>query len=194
MDLLLVRHGHTQRIEGAAGPADPGLTAEGHQQAEALAKWLSVEEVDALYASPLRRARETADPVARALGLEVEVADGLAEWDRDADSYIPIEELRGTSDPRWQELVTGEWTSIEGDPLSFQRAVVEAIDHLIDENPSRRVVAICHGGVINAYVAYVLGIASPLFFEPAYTSVSRVRAARSGPRSIVSINETGHLR
>ena len=59
--------------------------------------------------------------MARAVGVEVQVEDGLAEWDRDSDSYIPIEELRGTSDPWWQELVTGEWTTIEGDPVSFQR-------------------------------------------------------------------------
>jgi probable phosphoglycerate mutase len=194
MDLLLVRHGHTQRIVGAAGPADPGLTPEGLAQAETLAAWLVDEDLDRVYTSPLRRARETAAPVARAVGVEVRVDDGLAEWDREADTYIPIEELRGTSDPRWQELVTGEWTTIEGDPVSFQRSVVESIEAIIDENPSRRVAAICHGGVINAYLAHVLGTASPLFFEPAYTSVSRVRAARSGERSVVSINETGHLR
>ena len=58
----------------------------------------------------------------------------------------------------------------------------------------RRVVVVCHGGAINAYLGHVAGIDRPLWFEPAYASISRVAASRDGVRSIVSINETGHLR
>ncbi len=55
---------------------------------------------------------------------------------------------------------------------------------------------VCHGGVINAYLADVLGIAAPPpgFFYPNYTSIHRVAASRSGIRSIITINETAHLR
>jgi len=53
---------------------------------------------------------------------------------------------------------------------------------------------VCHGGVINAYLAHVLGLDDLLFFEPAYTSISRVRASRRGHRMLVSANETAHLR
>jgi probable phosphoglycerate mutase len=56
------------------------------------------------------------------------------------------------------------------------------------------VAAVCHGGTINAYLSAVLGLEQLMFFVPQYTSVSRVRASRSGARSIVSMNETGHLR
>ncbi len=52
----------------------------------------------------------------------------------------------------------------------------------------------CHGGIINGYLSAMLGLDSLLFFVPDYTSVSRVRAARSGTRSLVSLNETAHLR
>jgi probable phosphoglycerate mutase len=47
--------------------------------------------------------------------------------------------------------------------------------------------------VINVYLAALLGLERHLWFEPAYTSVSRVAAARSGPRSVVTLNETAHL-
>ena len=53
----------------------------------------------------------------------------------------------------------------------------------------------CHGGVINGYLCHVLGLTDPRgFFYPNYTSINRVAAARSGARSIVTINETSHLR
>ncbi len=53
---------------------------------------------------------------------------------------------------------------------------------------------VCHGGVINTYTADVLGLGAMLFFEPAYTSISRVLVSRDGARSLLSLNETGHLR
>jgi probable phosphoglycerate mutase len=56
-------------------------------------------------------------------------------------------------------------------------------------------VVVCHGGVINQYLAHVLGIETHVgFFYPKYTSIHRVMAARFGQRSIVSINEASHLR
>jgi probable phosphoglycerate mutase len=53
---------------------------------------------------------------------------------------------------------------------------------------------VCHGGVINGYLAHVLGLDGQSFFYPNYTSIHRVAAARSGERSVVTINETSHLR
>jgi probable phosphoglycerate mutase len=53
---------------------------------------------------------------------------------------------------------------------------------------------VCHGGVINAWAAHLLGLPRVLFFSPHYTSLNRFVAASSGQRSVVSLNETGHLR
>jgi len=194
MELLLIRHGLPVRIEDAGEPADPPLTEEGWEQARRLADWLADERVDAVYASPLRRARETAEPLAAAHGLEVVVDDELAEFDRDAHFYIPFEELRELKDERWHRMISGDWEYGEVDPQTFREVVVGAVERVIETNPSRRVAIVCHGGVINAYASHILALAEPLFFEPFYTSVSRVMAARSGERSIASLNETGHLR
>lgn len=191
MDLLLIRHALPVRIEDGDGPADPELSDEGWRQAGALAAWLADEEIDVMVASPLRRAQETAQPLARLLELEVATVDGLAEFDRNAPWYIPIEELKAADDPRWHAMVAGDW---DLDPDEFQRSVVAAVDGIIAGHPGRTVAAVCHGGTINAYLSAILGLEKLMFFVPDYTSVSRVRASRSGPRSLVSLNETGHLR
>ena len=188
MELLLIRHALPVRIdEGAVeGPADPGLADLGRGQAGALAEWLAEETIDALWCSPMRRARETATPVAARLRLDPIVDDGLAEYDRDAASYIPIEELKAAGDPRWRE--------VPEQPEHFRGVVVETVERIVVAHPGQRVAVVCHGGVVNAYAANVLGIDDVLFFLPEYTSISRVFAASTGERSIASLNETGHLR
>ncbi len=191
MELLLIRHGRPVRIENADGPADPELDDEGREQARRLAGWLRHEQIDAVYTSPLRRARETAAPLAAVTGHEVVVDDELAEFDRDAHFYIHYEELKAAKDERWQQMLTGDWAEV--DPATFQRVVVGAIERIVDAHPGQRVAVVCHGGVVNAYAAHLLKLDYPLFFEPAYTSISRVQAARTGERSILSLNETGHL-
>jgi len=195
VELLLIRHALPIRVEDAGGPADPPLAEAGHRQARALADWLAPEPLDRLYVSPLTRAQETAAPLSAARGLDVVVEDGVAEFDRDAESYVPMEELKAAGDPRWQEIVDGGYFGA-GDltPEVFQATVVDAVERIVADNPGGVAAVVCHGGVINAYLAHVLGLDDLLFFEPGYTSISRVRASRRGHRMLVSANETAHLR
>jgi probable phosphoglycerate mutase len=197
MELVLVRHAEPVRIgpEESGGQAvDPELTRRGLQQAQRLGAWLAGEPVHHVVSSPLRRALETAGPVAAAHGLDVEIIEGLREWDADADHYIPMEELRETKDDRWQAMVEGRWEDYGGEnPERFQGRIVPTLDAVIDAHPGQTVVVVCHGGVINVYLAALLGLSHHLWFDPGYTSISRVRAARAGPRSLASLNETAHL-
>jgi broad specificity phosphatase PhoE len=186
MELLLIRHARPVRAENAHGPADPGLTELGQRQAHALASWLAEEPIDAIYTSPLRRARETAAPLATKLGMDERVEPALAEYDADANSYVPIEELQASGDLRWMEL--------PDDVAGFQAQVVEGVERLVREHPSSTVALVCHGGVINVYLAWVLRTEHTLFFLPQYTSISRVLAAGAGQRSVQTVNETAHLR
>lgn len=194
MDLLLIRHAEPVRIAESEGPADPPLSPRGVMQADRLAVWLADEQLDAMWSSPMRRAQETAAPVARHHGLDVVSDDELAEFDREATSYIPYEELRATNDPRYQAMVTNKLHEMEVDGPAFQQGVVAAFERVIAANPSRTVAVTCHGGVVNAYLAHILGINRLLWFAPDYTSISRVTANRSGMRTVVSVNETAHLR
>jgi probable phosphoglycerate mutase len=199
MELLLIRHALPHRVEVAEGTAaDPELNDAGHAQAEALADFLAGEHIDALIVSPLRRALQTAEHVAARTGLEMDVDEELAEFDRHSHFYIPYEELKAEKDARWDDLLAGRWGNEgEVDPATFQAVVVEAIERVITANPGRTIAIVCHGGVINAYLAHILGVngtAGPMFFEPAYAGISRVMAARTGQRQLRSINEHGHVR
>ncbi len=195
MELLLIRHALPVRIEAAEGPADPPLADLGHRQAEALAEALADEGVAVLVTSPLRRATETAAPLARVLGIDAEVVDGLAEYDRTSDWYIPIEELRAAGDARWQEYLEDHWGTDRGhDPDGFRAGVVRTVEDLVAAHPGRKVAAVAHGGVINAYVAHVLQTPKAGVFEPAYTSITRVLAASTGQRMMKSMNEAAHVR
>lgn len=197
MELVLVRHAEPVRIgpdESGGAPVDPPLTPRGADQAARLAAWLAAEPVHHVVSSSLRRATDTAAPVAAAHGLAVEALDGLREYDSAADHYIPVEELRETKDERWLAMVEGRWENYGGEhPDHFRARITPTIDGVVDAHPGETVVVVCHGGVINVYLAALLGLPHHLWFDPAYTSISRVRASRTGPRSLASLNETGHL-
>jgi probable phosphoglycerate mutase len=194
VELLLVRHGLPVRIEREDDePADPPLSEEGRHQAERLVRWLAPEPIDALYASPMRRARETAEPLARARNLELRLDAGLVELDHLSSTYIPMEELKATNYEAWLAAVRGGlYAGIDMD--AFLRRVTSALDGIASAHRGQRVAVFCHGGVINTWTAHVLGLAPTLFFDPVYTSVSRFLVAGTGERSLVSLNETAHLR
>ena len=93
MKLILIRHGLPVRSDSSA---DPSLAPQGVRQAEQMARWLHDEGIDALYSSPMRRARETAEPLAALTGLTPRVIEGIAEYDQGSGRYVPMEELKRT--------------------------------------------------------------------------------------------------
>ena len=208
MELILIRHGLPLRVENRDGrPADPPLSEEGQRQAEQLSEWLREERqaeqlsewlreepLDAIYASPLRRARETAEPLARVQGHSIEIEPGVVELDHLSSTYVPLEEIKAADPQAWLALVTGGLYA-EVDLPGFRRNVAETLERIIAAHRGARIAGVCHGGVINSWAGHVLGIEEPFFFfDPGYTSVNRFLAASSGERSVVSLNETAHLR
>lgn len=194
MELLLIRHGLPVRVERDDGaPADPPLSAEGRAQASRVAHWLAAHPIDALVASPLVRAVQTAEPLAAAKGLEMALEPGVRELDADADSYIPLEELKEQDYEAWREAMAGGlYAGV--DVECFRGEVVDALERIIAANSGRSVAVVCHGGVINAWASHVLGIEELLFFQPYYTSINRFFAASTGERSVATLGETAHLR
>ena len=196
MEIVLVRHALPVRVDAVpdGGAADPGLAPGGVQQAARIAGALAHDHVTALYTSPLRRAVETAAPLAKALRLQAVVEPGIAEFDGKDGSYVPIEELKAAGDPRWHALARGDLYSAGVDPEAFRAQVVAAVEAIVARHPGGRAVLVSHAGVINAYAGHVLGQARPIWFAPAYCSLTRVGAARDGRRGVVSLNEAGHVR
>ena len=193
MELILIRHGLPEKVINQDGtPADPPLSEEGLKQAELVANWLEHEQIDKLYASPMRRAVQTAEPLAKVKGLDIELREGVAEYDRKSDLYIPVEQLKELDYDRWKKLMTGE--IVEADFPEFAKAVISALEAIIDENSGKRVAVACHGGVINVWTSHVIGLEPKMFFNPNYTSINRFMAASSGEKSVVSLNEYHHLK
>ncbi|MET7480134.1 histidine phosphatase family protein [Streptomyces sp. NPDC005648] len=189
-ELLLIRHGLP-----LAGVFDPGLAPQGIAQAEHLAAWLAHEDLDALYVSPYRRARETAAPLERLTGMTATVLDDLREWDTDVSQpYTPPEQI-GAGDPRAAALAEGRFEDFvpDLDRDAFRARAVRAMDTILDAHPGGRVAAVCHGGITNTYLATVLGLSTMFWFHPDYTSVSRVRRMPGGRVVPHSVNETAHL-
>ncbi|MEM9713901.1 MAG: histidine phosphatase family protein [Actinomycetota bacterium] len=195
MDLLVIRHALPERVERDDGmPADPPLSTLGHRQSRRLAERLAEEPIDHLYVSPMRRAGETVAPFAELSGLAPVVEAGVAEFDRDSDSYVPMEELKATDHDAWLAMVEAGGMPDGGDPVAFQRTVVEAMERIVDAHRGQTVAVVCHGGVINSWAAQVLGLPEPFFFEPRYTSINRFVCSSRGHRSLHSLNELDHLR
>ena len=193
VELILVRHALPVRRENVDGPADPELSEDGIAQARHFAQYMHREQIDALYSSPLKRAVQTADPLAQLKNLSVGIEPGVAEFDQHANEYIPVEELKATNDPRWQEMMSGNWSAPE-DAAEFTERVIHALEAIITRHRGERVLVTCHGGVINEYLAHVLKLQTRQFFYPNYTSIHRIAASSHGHRSILSVNETSHLR
>jgi 2,3-bisphosphoglycerate-dependent phosphoglycerate mutase len=195
MELVLIRHGLPMRVENEPGtPADPPLSEEGREQARRVAEWLAPEGFDVVYSSPMRRAIETARPLADLLGLEVVVDEELAELDRDHHFYVPVEELKATGDPRYDQLLKGELYG-DVDIETWSQVAALAVQRVLEAHPGQRIALFAHGGVINAYLARLLGLETTFFFGPGYTSVSRVKMSDYSDRIMLhSLNELAHLR
>lgn len=190
MELILVRHGRPEQVANVDGGADPMLTEIGHRQARAAAAWLGAEELDALYVSPMARARQTSEPLERLMGMTATVVEGVKEYDAEHHSYTPVEVLRQDK-TAWRTFLEQEDLTERSEWVD---AVATTIQDLIGQHRGDRIAVVCHGGVINAWATTTLGIGPKMFFNPDYTSINRFMAASSGERSIISLNETAHLR
>jgi probable phosphoglycerate mutase len=148
-----------------------------------------------VYSSPLLRARETAKIIAERCAVDdVRIAEDIREYDAGLNAYIPYEELKAARDPHWQALAEDRLDDLVPEGATFRKRVFAAMEEIIDAHPSQRVIAVAHGGAINVTLAEILGMTRSLWLEAGYASISRVAASRSGVRSVVSVNEMGHLR
>ena len=198
MELILIRHGLPYRVEKEDGSAaDPELNAEGIEQAKKLARWLQNEKIDAVYCSPLMRAIMTAKPLADIKEFEIKIEPDVAEIDEHSSVYIPLEDLKENEPEKWKELLEVGMEAAY-DRLqnleAFREKVIKSLERIIADNKGRKVAVVCHGGIINIWAAHILGLEKSLFFKPDYTSINRFMASSSGVHSLVSLNETGHLR
>ena len=154
-----------------------------------MARYLADEPLAAIYASSMKRAQETAAPLAEAHGLEMSIVDDIAEFDRGLPFYIPGEER----EPMNAEEMTAFFAAMTSD--EFAQRVERGLAKIIAAHPGETVAAVCHGGVISNFLAKMFDQRSDYYFDSHYTAVTRIRAsAASGRRTMVSFNECHWLR
>jgi probable phosphoglycerate mutase len=203
-ELIFVRHGEQHIADLRGGPVgdtfDPPLSERGEQQAKVVGERLSVDRIDAVYASPLRRALETGKQVARHHRMEPVIMDDLREIevfrdipaDRSAVDYLGQSLLLGIRERMLRERKWDVYPHSESS-FAFRKRTVNAVESIIAENEGKRVVIACHGGVINSYVGHVIGLDYDMFFRPAHCSISIVFSGH-GVRALQSLNDVHHLR
>jgi broad specificity phosphatase PhoE len=186
-EFYLIRHGdHDWLKKGIAGRIrGVHLNARGKEQAEGLVKRLEEVKFDAIISSPLERAVETAEPIARAKGIEIQIAPEILELDFGEWNGATSEKLN--ADPRW-----AEWNKFRsvvrmpgGELMSeAQNRVVGFLERLHWKNANGRFALFSHGDAIRAALCYFLGMPLDLLprveVDPA--SVSVVQFRPEGPR------------
>jgi broad specificity phosphatase PhoE len=170
--LYLIRHGRP--AAGWGEDEDPALDDVGRAQAETVAQWL-IQRPDAqrprrVVSSPLRRCRETAEPLARALGLPIEVDPAVGEIPTPAD-------LTPTQRPAWlREAMAGDWAGIKGDIdyAAWRARVVGALSQYASA------AVFSHFVAINAVLSSLAGDERVIVFRPDHTSVTVLRVSPEG--------------
>jgi len=194
--LLLVRHGQTP----TTGATLPGrakglhLAETGRAQAGAVAARIAgLRNVTSVYASPLERTRETAAPIAKALGLKVKTDRGLLECEFGEWTGAKLSDLRKKP----------EWDTVQHHPSGFrfpggesfpemQTRMTATLDRLAAAHRGQTVVAVSHADPIKAAVAHALGTHLDLFqrivISPCSVSALLLSA---GPPIVLAVNSTG---
>ena len=184
--LHLLRHGQTalSRENVFCGRGlDPALTAEGEVMAAAFATAYGGASWSGVYASPLRRAIQTATPLAAARGLEVAARDGLAEldygrWDgrsaEDVDATHHDDYVRWSADPAWNPPTGGETAT------ALAQRMTEVIEEIRASHADGDVLVVSHKASIRVALCALLGV-----------DVGRFRYRFGCPVGSVSIIEFG---
>jgi broad specificity phosphatase PhoE len=192
MQLLLVRHALPLRSEPGKG-SDPDLSEEGIEQAKRLPDALARFPITRLVSSPQRRSVQTAQPVADALGLTVEIDERLAEYDRDMEHYIPIEQLAAEFPEELARLAGGHLPS-SVDEAAFLARIDAGIRDLVAVGDHEDTVAVfSHGGVINGLLHSILGTEKILCVNVDYAGITRLLSSREGDLYVAAVNGTEHV-
>ncbi len=199
----LVRHGETiltpTRKFSGTGSLDPELTEDGLGQAERVAGEIAKLQPEVLISSPLKRARQTADAIARATGLDVVEDEDWFELSFGTWDGKSIEEVKAESPDEYQAWLNSS-SYRPGDGESYDEARVRidaALDKLVAKYPGQKVVVVTHNGVIKSAANLAIGGPNDGVFHMDATpcSISTISIWPSdGLRALRSFNERGHHR
>lgn len=199
-EIIIIRHGETEwnKTGRFQGHSDVPLSAEGRAQAEALGRNLRIDHVDAIYASDLARAMETAAPLAVRFGLDVIPDPALRElnfgaWEgrnfRDVNAECQDAMKRFYNDPERADIPDSE------NFTDFQKRVAGCVRTIAAEQRGKRVVIVSHGAAIRILMADILAmpIRSIWHISQLNTAVNCIHFEDDGFAVVALMNDTSHL-
>ena len=194
-----MRHGEStwNREHRIQGQLDPPLSEQGRAQAELLARRLASSKPEAIYASDLKRALETAEPIAAATGVAVQRMPELreiflGEWEglhtAELAERFPDAWAGWTAEPNWDLVPGGEGAA------AFEKRVGAVLDGVLDRHPHGEAIVVTHGGVVQLALHRIVGKPSRgLFpFRISNASITLIEK-RDGRLIIAGVNDVGHL-
>ncbi len=193
--LLLIRHGENEYTKtGRLAGWTPGvqLNETGRKQAEQLAARLKDAPIAALYASPLERTLETAEPLARARSLTVQKCEGLGEVRYGRWQGQSLKRLQRQKLWRVVQMNPAAMVFPDGETLrAVQARAVDAVEAIVRAHPKVMVAAFSHGDVIKLLVAHYLGLPLDLFqrLHVGTASVTTLHLG-SGSPALIRLNDT----
>ncbi len=163
LTLYFLRHGETvySRTGGYCGELDPELTPEGLKMAEAFADFYQKQPWDAVYVSPMKRTIATAKPLCDAVGIDMQLRDGLkeiryGEWeDKTADfvkQHYEEDYIRWMTEPAWNPPTGGE-TAVQ---IASRASLV--IAEIEEKYTNGNVLVVSHKATIRIILCSLLGI------------------------------------
>jgi hypothetical protein len=199
-EIIIIRHGETEWNQTGRfqGHSDVPLSETGRAQAEALGRNLALDHVDAIYASDLIRAMETAAPLAARFGLTV-MSDPLLRdlnfgaWEgrsfSDVNAENPDAMKQFYNDPERADIPHSE-------PFpDFQKRVAGRVRAIAAEQRGKRVVIVSHGASIRILLTDILAmpIRSIWHISQLNTAVNKIRFEDDGFAVVTLMNDTSHL-
>jgi 2,3-bisphosphoglycerate-dependent phosphoglycerate mutase len=198
-ELILIRHGETDwnRELRFQGQVDVALNAVGQEQARRLAARLAGEAADALYASDLQRARQTAQPIGQQLQLQDLPEPGLREQSFGVVDGMRVQDIQRDHPEAWEAWLRFEedYGMPEGESTrEFHARVMKAIYRLAGQHPGQKLVVVTHGGVLDMIyrTARSLALSGPRQAEIPNAGLNRVQV-QPGRVDIVGWADVGHL-
>src|SRR5512133_661838 len=193
--ILLIRHGENNMVGKRLAGRLPGvhLNDKGKMQAEQVAQALCNAPIKAIYSSPLERAVETAEPLAQALGLEIQPAPGLVELDYGDWTGKTLKQLRRYKLWKTVQEKPSEMRFPQGESfVEIQARAVAEVERIAAQHEEQDLVAcFSHGDIIRLLMAHFLGMGLDLFQRVAANpaSISVVHLDKAGRPFVAHMNQ-----
>ncbi|MDM5462200.1 histidine phosphatase family protein [Bacillus cereus] len=193
MQILLIRHGESEAdiLNVHEGRADFELTEKGRQQVQRLVQKVKADfPPDFIWASTLKRARETAETLVEAIQCPIQLEEELMEFNNGVQAGLSFEEAKKYPEPKFlhDRFENGESF------IEFRMRIEGIFSKIVTENTYDRIAIVAHGGVINSILRafFQMPISMDYYFKMGDTGISLIELTDK-QKTVHFINDTNHL-